>query len=226
MSPTISPHILAAVASPRRLPSDAARDAGRRPAELFGFFGIAPGDRVAELMCGSGYCVGLLSEIVGPSGRVYAYNTPASLERRKGVNPLDERMSRCALGNVESLVAGIDALMLPAGLDAVLMVMTYHDTVNSNVDRGVMNRAILAALKPGGMFGVVDHHAASGRGLEDCGELHRIEKQRVVAEVVAAGFTLAGESALLENTDDPCAATPFTKGWRDRTSRFVLKFVK
>ena len=55
------------------------------------------------------------------------------------------------------------------------------------------------ALKPGGIYGIIDHHAQPGKGINDCHECHRIEKQSVIDEVTAAGFELADETHCLEN---------------------------
>ena len=94
------------------------------------------------------------------------------------------------------------------------------------ITRKNSRRAIFAALKPGGVFGIVDHHAQPGRGVEDCHGVHRIEKGNVIAEVSAAGFRLEAESDMLENPADPCTGQVHEKDIRDRTHRFVLKFRK
>lgn len=92
---------------------------------------------------------------------------------------------------------------LPAeakGLDAAVMVLFYHDSVWLETDRTKMNKAIFAALKPGGTYCVVDHAAAAGHGLDDVKTLHRIEEAAVVKEISAAGFTVAGKSRRCSRT--------------------------
>jgi predicted methyltransferase len=114
-------------------------------------------------------------------------------------------------------------------LDAVLFVLAYHDTVWMETDRAAMNRAIFEALRPGGVYGIVDHAAAEGRGVEDAQTLHRIERDVVVREAEAAGFVLDGEARFLENPDDAhdWSAAPSAAGdRRGRSDRFVLRFVK
>lgn len=217
-------HIRAAVLSHRRPERDVQRDALRRPAETLIFFEVAPGQQLGELNAGWGYFSGLLAEAVGEAGRVHAHTTEASIRRWGGTNPLEKRIARQGLGNLRTLVGPMEDPGFPPGLDAAFSIMCYHDAVWSGVDRAVMNRALYAALKPGGILGVIDHHARPGRGAEDCHSIHRVDRQLVVDEVTAAGFVLEAESDLLANPDDPCTEDVHPKGIRDRTHRFMLKF--
>ena len=86
-------YIQAAVASARRPDRDTARDEGRRPAETLAFFGIEPGQRIAELNSGWGYITGLLSEVVGDEGQVYSHTTEGSIKRWNG-NPIEKRIEK------------------------------------------------------------------------------------------------------------------------------------
>jgi predicted methyltransferase len=119
---------------------------------------------------------------------------------------------------------------LPAdakNLDAVFVVLFYHDTVWMGADRDKMNRAVFAALKPGGRYIVVDHSAKDGSGVNDVKSLHRIEERVVVDEVTRAGFHLAAVGDFLRNPSD-------MRDWNDspmavadrrgKSDRFVLKF--
>ena len=218
-------YIEAAVASDRRPSVDKVRDRFRKPGEVMTFFGITPGQRVAEINAGRCYHTGVLAEIVGPEGRVFAHSSEASL-KRWDKNPIEERCQEAGLENLECVIGEMDAPNLPSDLDAVINIMTYHDSVWSGADRPAMNQAVFEALKPGGVYGIQDHHAQAGHGTEDCHELHRIEKQSVIDEVTAAGFELMDESGVLENPDDPCTQMIHEKGIKGRSSRFLLKFVK
>lgn len=225
MTKTIPDYIKAAVASERRPERDTARDEGRKPAELMTFFGIKPGQSVAELNTGWGYITGLLSEIVGDEGKVYSHTTEASIKRWNG-NPIEKRIEKNGIQNIEIVIGTMDAPNLPSDLDAVLMIMNYHDAVWSGADRPAMNQAVFDALKTGGLFGILDHQSQPGRGTEDCQSIHRIDKQVVIDEVTAAGFELEGESDILANPEDPRTGQVHAKEIRDRTDRFVLKFRK
>ena len=60
------------------------------------------------------------------------------------------------------------------GLDAVIVVLFYHDTYWLKTDRAAMNRAVLKALKPGGVYGIIDH---SGRPATPINQLHKWRMQ-------------------------------------------------
>jgi predicted methyltransferase len=216
-----------ALDSPRRPDEDKDRDGLRRLGELMAFFGVQPGWHVADLMASRGYVVGALAEIVGDQGVVYAQNSKQLLARFKGEAPIPDRIERYGLANVIDVVAELEDLGLPKGqLDAVFSFMFYHDSVWVGTDRAAMNAAVFAALKPGGIFAVVDHHAAPGSGTSVAQTLHRIDRAVVVDEITAAGFELSEESDFLANPDDPRTAMIFDKSIKDRTSKFVLKFRK
>jgi predicted methyltransferase len=111
----------------------------------------------------------------------------------------------------------------------VLLVLLYHDTVWMKVDRARMNRAIFQALKPGGVFAIVDHSARPGAGLSEVQTLHRIEEPTLRGEIEAAGFRLAASGEFLRNAKDArdWNDSPMAAGERRGTSdRFVLAFVK
>lgn len=220
----------AAVRAPDRSEADRALDAGRKPAELLSFFRVAPGQKVAELFAGGGYTAELLARIVGPGGRVYGQNTKAVLELF-AEKPWAARLGKPVMANVVRTDRELDSPVPPEarGLDAVIFLFSYHDSVWMGTDRAAMNRSIFEALKPGGVYGVVDHSAKAGRGVEDVKTVHRIEKDVLVKEVLAAGFKLDAEAGFLANPADPrdWDASPRAAGERRGTSdRFVLRFVK
>ena len=223
---TVPDNIREALNSPRRPDTDKALDEIRRIADLMTFFDIQPGQRVADLMASRGYIAGLLAEIVGDGGIVYAQNSQALLNRFKGKNPLVERIENSGMTNIVPVTTELEEIEFPEPLDAAFSFMFYHDTVWVGTDRARMNAAVYTSLKPGGRFAVVDHHTAPGAGTGQAKDLHRIERQVVVDEVTAAGFELEDESTLLENPDDPLDAMVFDKSIKDRTHKFVLKFRK
>jgi len=222
--------IRAAVDAPDRSEADRALDAGRKPAEVFEFFGIRPGMRVADLGAGMGYTSELLARIVGPKGVVYAQNNRFILDRF-AEKPWSERLKKPVMKNVVRVDREFDD-PLPAeahDLDAVVMILFYHDTVWLGTDRAKMNAAIFKALKKGGTFAIVDHSAKAGDGTKVTQTLHRIEESALENEVEAAGFRLAKKSDLLRNPSDTrdWNDSPTAAGERRGTSdRFTLAFVK
>lgn len=213
-----------------RTEADRALDEGRRPAEVLSFFGIERGQRVAELFAGTGYTAELLARAVGPEGQVFAQNNRFVMERFARA-PITARLAQPHLAHVVSVERELDD-PLPSDardLDAVLFVLAYHDSVWMETDRAAMNRAIFAALRPGGVYGVVDHSAEDGSGVRDVRTLHRIDRATLVDEILAAGFRLDAEADVLRNPEDTrdWSASPGTAGERRGTSdRFVLRFVR
>jgi len=113
-----------------------------------------------------------------------------------------------------------------ASADAMLMILFYHDTYWQEIDRRAMNRAVFDALKPGGLYGIVDHHAEAGSGSRDVKSLHRVDAELVKREILAAGFEFDAESDGLRHPEDDRSANVFDAGIRGRTDRFVFRFRK
>lgn len=219
--------IRAVVASEDRDAEDVALDAGRHPAELLAIFGVAEGMRVGEIGSGGGYTAELLARAVGPTGEVHGQNSPFILERFAQA-PWTARLAKPVMSNVVRHDTEFSAPFGDVrGLDLVVNVLFYHDTVWQNVDRAAMNRAIFEALRPGGRYVIVDHSAREEDGATVTESLHRIEEGFVREEITAAGFTLVGTSDLLRAPEDArdWSASPRTAGERRGTSdRFILVF--
>lgn len=219
--------IARAVADPGRTVEDRARDIDRRPAEVLRFCEVGPGKRVGELMAGRGYYTEILSTAVGPSGRVFAHNSPFVLQRF-AAKPFSRLLERLPLRNVTRLDAVPENPGLPSDLDAVLLIRFYHDFYWQEVDRAAVNRAVFAALAPGGAYCVLDHHAEAGSRDRDVQELHRVDAAMVKAEVLAAGFEWDEESDILRHAEDDRTWSIFADdGARnDKTDRFLYRFRK
>lgn len=222
-------YVANAIASSKRPPEDKERDVDRRPGKVMAFYGVQPGDRVAELGAAWGYYAAVLSGIVGENGKVYGHNNPWFINRQQDGSPLLQRVTTDGLTNVEEVVAELEDTGLPKGseLDAVFIVLIYHDAVGLfQADMDALNTAVYDALKPGGIYGIIDHHAAPGTGVSDTTKNHRIERHVVVDQVTSVGFDLAAETDLLENLDDPLDVNVFAPNIRGKTHRMVLKFKK
>ncbi|HVK62946.1 MAG TPA: SAM-dependent methyltransferase [Polyangium sp.] len=222
--------IAAVIAAPDRAEADRALDAGRKPAELLTFFDIRPGMKVAEIAAGGGYTAELLARVVGETGKVYASNSKFILERF-AEKPWAERLQKPIMKNVVRVDREFDHPLPPEAkdLDAVVMVLFYHDTVWMKTDRDQMNKTIFNALRSGGVYGIVDHSAKAGSGTSEAQTTHRIEEKVLREEVERAGFKLVGEGNFLRNEKDTrdWNASPTKAGeLRGTSDRFVLKFVK
>jgi predicted methyltransferase len=130
---------------------------------------------------------------------------------------------------VSVIHAPVAKFVAPEKLDIVWTSQNYHDLHDSffgPADIPAVNKAIYNALKPGGIFIVLDHDAAPGSGLRDTETLHRIDEASVKKEVEAAGFKLVGESKALRNPADSHIAKVFDPSIRGHTDQFILKFRK
>lgn len=221
--------IQTAIASDRRPDAEKARDANRKPGQIMAFFGIEAGDTVAEMMAASGYYVGVLSEVVGPEGTVYGHNNGWIMQRQDdGRSPIAKRIESVGHTNVVDLVGELEDPGLPKDeLDAVLIALIYHDMLGLfETDTAAANKAIYDALKPGGVYAIIDHHGPQGTGLGTTRTLHRVERHEAVQDILKAGFVLDSETDLLENLDDPMTGSVFSPDIRGQSHRFVLKFRK
>ena len=223
-------NIQALIDAKDRTEADRALDAGRHPGELLAFAKLKPGMKVADIISGSGYTTELLVRAVGKKGTVYAQNNKFIIEKFAAA-PWAERLARPVNKSVIRVDQELEDPLPPEAkdLDAVFMVLIYHDTFWLKTDRAKMNTAIFNALKPGGQYIVIDHSGRTGSGSSEVMSLHRIEESLVRADVEAAGFKLEEEGQFLRNpqdtrdwNDSPIAA----KERRGTSDRFVLKFVK
>jgi predicted methyltransferase len=141
---------------------------------------------------------------------------------------LAERAKNPNAGNIIAVVQKFEdpapAAVASNGLDLITLMFNYHDLGHMNVDRAQMNKAVFAALKPGGMYVIADHSGRAGTGISESGTLHRIEEAFLRKEVEAAGFKLVAEGNFMRNPSDPRDKnTPDPPQPKDE---FVLKFVK
>jgi predicted methyltransferase len=231
----IPPAIAAAVANPARPEEDRAADAARKPAETLTFAGVAPGQVVVDMLPGHGYFTRLFCTAVGPTGRVYqlaltALPAAGSMMMMAGGamhGPTPPAAPFCA--NVTKLSEAVTAISLPVPADLIFTSRNYHDlhdTVFGKPDMLVVDRAIYAALKPGGVFVVLDHADTPGTGTRDTQTLHRIDPAAVKQEVTAAGFVYVGSSDVLRNPHDDHSKPIFDPTIRGHTDQFILKFRK
>ena len=220
------PDFASVLADPRRPDADKQRDDARKPAAMLAFAGVRPGSKVMDLIPGGGYFTRLFAGAVGAKGFVYAYQPSEFDGFLKGKEPA-VRAVAAVYPNVSVIHASVNTLVAPEKLDLIWTSQNYHDLKNGKeADTAVVNRAAFAALKPGGLYIILDHAAADGSGVRDTNTLHRIDEAAVKAEVTAAGFIFVGASDVLRNPADARNLAVFDPAIRGHTDQFVLKFRK
>src|SRR5271166_3229424 len=177
-STTAPDFIAAAVADPNRPATDKDRDANRKPVETLEFAGVMPGDQVAELLPGGGYFTRLFSKVVGNAGHVYAL-VPAPSPNAPATQPdFAARVKALAAdpnyANVSVVVEPFNQLKTPVPVDLVWTSQNYHDLHNfPGLDIGTFNRLVFEALKPGGLYIILEHPARVRRRPPRCTESTR-----------------------------------------------------
>lgn len=222
------PDYAAALAADVRTSEDRARDDARHAADTLAFAQVRPGQHVADMIIGGGYFTRIFSAAVGPEGRVTAWQPEQFMAFQASYR--DALTAADALPNVDVIASPIDAPAFPSGLDLIFTAQNYHD-LHLNpfpADTGAkVNAAAFAALKPGGLYVIIDHHAAAGAPVGPTAQtLHRIDAAALRAEVEAAGFVFDGEAGFLAQPGDPRTANVFDETIRGRTDQFAYRFRK
>jgi predicted methyltransferase len=223
---TFSAAIAAALADPSRPSDNKEADAIRKPGETLAFAGVRPGMVVGEFYPGGGYFTRMLSDVVGPTGHVYGIEN----DRWKGAVEANKALlAEGKWNNVSMDVQPFGTVNFPRPLDLAWITQNYHDlkiAKYGSVDTLAFDRAVFAALKPGGTFFILDHQGAPGLTDAQIEKLHRINRDQVIKEVTSAGFKLAGEGKFLRRPGDDHTKPIFDESIRGHTDQYALKFVK
>lgn len=139
--------------------------------------GISPGKNVADIGAGSGWFTVRAARRVTNSGTVYAVDI-----NPEAITYIENRIKKEHLSNIKTILGKSDDPLLPAnGVDAVLLLKTYHE-----VEKPVaLLRNLRTSLRPGAKVGVIDRNGN--------GENHGLEKEVVIREAREAGYDLAGQ---------------------------------
>jgi predicted methyltransferase len=198
---------------------DKERDPARKPIQTVQFLRIETGDTVIDAIAAGGWFTEVLSAAVGPSGKVLAQNPeffvsqPGFVEREKA------RHDR--LGNVQAVHGELAAAGIVAQADAAITALNLHDLYNGQNGEATavaFAKGIYDALKPGGVFGVIDHVGIAG---QNNAQFHRLEIAQARDVLTKAGFTIEAESDILRNPGDD-----HTKPVRDmarRSDQFLIR---
>lgn len=220
----------AAVTAPGRPESAVALDESRKPAEVLNFLGLKPGMKAADLMTGGGYWAEIIARAVGPRGHVTAFE-PQQFYGDKTKADWEALLARQQ--GVELTVYPFEHFAAaPDSFDFAITNLSYHDLYNESekfkigpTDPAAFVKTLYAAMKPGGVVGVIDHVGPAGN-MEITKTLHRIDPEVVKADFQKAGFVLEEVSDLLRNPEDDHSKGVFDPAIRGKTDRFLFRFRK
>lgn len=209
-----------------RTDDDRFRDGGFKPLEVYSFFGIEPGMTVVDLATSGMYNAHILSQIVGPGGRVIATSTYGTEPRR-----MEQLQETLASRNVDGVLDNVEIVGtledIEAGtVDVIVTVRNYHDIGEHDARVAAMER-FLRVLKPGGILGAVDAHTNQPDERDE--SVHRINEALAQQEIVDGGFQFVGSSDVLYNPEDTFDFDGRREGdpiHRYFIHRWVLKFQK
>lgn len=215
-----------------RAEADIKQDEGRKPVETLKYLGLKPGMAALDYMAGGGYYAEIMAKAVGPKGKVTAWNPEAFVS---GEKPKEKWVGLTARNaNIAHATSAFDKFDAPAAsFDFALFHLVYHDLYWKSeqfsvpvTDPDAVLKRLYAAMKPGGIVGVVDHIGNKGDTRETVDKTHRIDPEVVKADFARAGFKLVGESQHLRVEGDDYAKNVFDPALRGKTDRFVMKFVR
>ncbi|MSR14924.1 MAG: methyltransferase [Gammaproteobacteria bacterium] len=199
----------AALAGAQRSEVNRARDVYRHPRETLAFFGVEPTMTVVEIMPGGGWYTEILAPWLREKGKLYAAHFPADSTAeypKKAIAAFTQKLA--AEPAIYDRVV-VTPFMLPKVLDiappaSADVVLTFRNVHNWLKDGGevAVFKAAFAALKPGGVFGVVEHRAKRGTTREQSLNSGYTTEQLVIDGATSVGFVFEAKSEINANTND------------------------
>jgi predicted methyltransferase len=218
-----------AMAAEIRTDAEKARDRNRRPIQTLKFFGLRDDMKIVELLPGGGWYTKLLAPVVQDNGEFYAALGTGRVSKSLITEPGFEDVQVVATDSKVYRKDGARLYTLETnglGVTDADMVLTFRNYHNFDAaGRAAMNKAAFDALKPGGVYAVVDH---TRRHMEaDTPEnRRRIDPVLAIHEIEAAGFEFVDFSDLHYRADDELRYEVGRKTVTGNTDRWTLKFVK
>lgn len=248
---TPAPNLTSMLHNPSRTAANTARDQYRNPVETLEFFGVEPHMTVVEIWPGGGWYSEILAPYLHANGQYYAAHFPQSETRQGYVNSRNrfaERVGTDALfaNTIITEFAPLEqSAIAPAGTaDVVLTFRNVHNWYMGDGETALAGafETFFAALKPGGVLGVVDHRLPENRPDEAMRSSGYVKQSLIIKYAEQAGFVLAGSSDVNANPQDtadhPRGVWTLPPSLRlgdenrahyeaiGESDRFTLKFVK
>ena len=205
-NPSFSNSLDEVISNPDRTPEYMARDKYRNPKETLTFFGIEPSMSVIELWQSRGWYSEILEPFLASQGTFmaadfdpnYAAWTPKAIKRNA-----DNRAKSKILSDMKMITLFIDEKPLydKESVDMVLTFRNLHNWLKAGLLMDVFNKSY-AVLKPGGIFGVVEHRALPGTSIEDMNKSGYVTEKLAIEYAEKAGFVLIATSEINANPKD------------------------
>ena len=213
-----------------RTDAERARDQNRQAPQVLEFFRLEEDMRVIEILPFSGWYTKILAPLLLDDGKLYVTHPSPTFYSAA----FDEPSQLRALAEVEEIPWGASQppgsgpffASGPWDVEPVDMVLTFRNYHNFNESaRRTINESAFDALKPGGLYGIVDH---TRRHMEpdNTENGRRVDPVLVIKEVQEAGFMLLDYSSLLRRPDDELLYEVGRRSVTGNSDRFALLFVK
>ena len=219
----------AALESNIRSDDEKARDISRKPSPTLNFFEVKHDSKVLELVPGSGWYTKILGNYLRDNGELFL---------AVGAKPERLKLKENKLEHVKIIgtdfettasekhpgirdVTGSD--FSEAGFDIVLTFRNMHNFTEQG--RSVINKAAFNALKPGGIYGVIDHTKRHMESYDD-ERWRRVDPVQIILELVSMGFEFEGYSNIHSRPEDELIYDSTDESINRNSDRFTLKFRK
>ncbi|WJG09381.1 methyltransferase [Aliiglaciecola sp. LCG003] len=226
---SIADKVKQAMQSDIRTDAEKERDDNRLPAQTLEFFGLQEDMRILELIPGGGWYTKILAPLVAEKGQYYA---------AMGTSGIKERLTNTA-GFEKIQIVAEDAKLWREegdrfysldlngfGVNNIDIVFTFRNYHNFNAQgRAAMNKAAFEALKPGGIYAVVDHTARHMEPMNGANR-RRVDPVLAIKEIQAAGFEFVDYSDIHYRQDDELEYEVGAKSVTGNTDRWTMKFRK
>lgn len=198
----------AALTGAHRSTGNAERNGARHPKETLEFFGLAPSMTVMEVAPGGGWYTEILAVLIGnqgaylaahgtPNGGAYTRRSLGAFLRKLGEN--NDVYGNVVVTELQPPTAVTPAE--PGTVDLALAFRNVHSWMRADQAETYFS-AIFDALKPGGVFGVVQHRAKPGTAIETMRKSAYVTEEQVIEYAELAGFELDARSEINANPRD------------------------
>ena len=203
--------------------AEVARDANRKPAEVLEFFGLEADMKVLEISPATGYWSKFLGPTLCSNSGELVFSVGVSDSFRTDVMTQPGLECSSAINDDITLGNLPEFEFTSNGFDLVLTFWNLHNP--DAAGRENLNRAVFDALKPGGIYGVVDHTRRHGQPASRAVS-RRLDPVLIIKEMSDVGFEFVDFSDMHYHPEDDLSQEVGTPGVRGNTDRFTLKFRK